>query len=266
VGRRVPRQLSFRRRWIGGNRLLVEVSHLVKRFRDVTIVDGVSFSIADGEILGLLGPNGAGKSTTIQMVMGLMRPTSGEIRIFGLPLSHRRGEILRSMNIASPYLSLPARLTVYENLDIYARLYGVPDREEKIAELLQRFEIEHLRSQLFGRLSSGESARVSLARALLNEPKLLLLDEPTVFLDPHAAARMRETILAVQRESGMAVLYTSHNMAEVEQVCNRIVFLHRGRVLVEGSPIEVSRSILRTDLNRPALQEVYQHVAAGRVR
>lgn len=246
--------------------MLVEVAHLVKRFRDVTVVDGVSFSIADGEILGLLGPNGAGKSTTIQMVMGLIRPTSGEIRIFGLSFSRHRGEILRRMNIASPYLSLPTRLTVYESLDIYARLYGVTHRAEKIAQLLQRFEIEHLRESLVGRLSSGEVVRATLARALLNEPKLLLLDEPTAFLDPHAAARMRETILAVQRDSGMAVLYTSHNMAEVEQMCSRIVFLHRGRVLVTGSPIEVSRSILRTDINRPALQEVYQHVAAGRVR
>jgi ABC-2 type transport system ATP-binding protein len=246
--------------------LLVEVTHLVKRFRDVTVVDGVSFSIADGEILGLLGPNGAGKSTTLQMVMGLIRPTSGEIRIFGLSFTRHRGEILRRTNIASPYLSLPARLTVYENLDIYARLYGVTHRAEKIAELLQRFEIEQLRDELVGRLSSGESARASLVRALLNGPKLLLLDEPAAFLDPHAAARMRETIIAVQRDSGMAVLYTSHNMAEVEQVCSRIVFLHRGRVIAAGSPIEVSRSILRTNVNGPALQEVYQHVAAGRVR
>ena len=246
--------------------MLLEVAHLVKRFRKVTVVDGVSFSIAAGEILGLLGPNGAGKSTTIQMVMGLIRPSAGEIRIFDLPFRRHRGEILRRMNIVSPYLSLPPRLTVQENLDIYARLYGIPNRSQKVAELMQKFDIEPMKDKLVGRLSSGEAARVGLAKALLNDPQLLLLDEPTAFLDPQAAARMRETLLAVQREAGMSVLYTSHNMADVEQICQRIVFLHRGRVLASGSPIEVTRAILRTEVPTPALQEVYRHVAAGGVR
>lgn len=246
--------------------MLLEVAHLVKRFRKVAVVDGVSFSIAQGEILGLLGPNGAGKSTTIQMVMGLIRPTSGDIRIFGLPFRRHRGEILRRMNIVSPYLSLPPRLTVLENLDIYARLYGVLRRQQKIGELMDKFDVEPMKDKLVGRLSSGEAARVGLAKALLNDPQLLLLDEPTAFLDPQAAARMRETLLAVQRETAMTVLYTSHNMADVEQICNRIVFLHRGRVLASGSPIEVTRAILKTEVLKPALQEVYRHVASGGAR
>ncbi|MGC2639677.1 MAG: ABC transporter ATP-binding protein [Acidobacteriaceae bacterium] len=243
--------------------MLVDVRQLTKTFRKVTAVDGVSFGIERGEILGLLGPNGAGKSTIIQMLMGLLRPTRGDVSIFGLPLQARRRAIARRMNVMSPYLSLPGRLTVAENLDVYARLYGVPGRSSKIAALLRSFAIEHLRDTLTVRLSSGEATRVAFAKALLNDPELLLLDEPTAYLDPQAAAQMRETILHAQRERGATILYTSHNMQEVEQICSRIVFLHRGRILAAGSPLEVSRAILRTEVARPALQEVYLHVASG---
>jgi ABC-2 type transport system ATP-binding protein len=243
--------------------LLVELDRLTKTFGPVTVVDDVSFAIGQGEVLGLLGPNGAGKSTIIQMAMGLLRPTRGEVRIFGLPLARHRGVIAGRMNVMSPYLALPARLTVAENLEVYARLYGVEDRAAKVSELLETFAIGHLRDQLVSRLSSGEATRAALAKALVNDPELLLLDEPTAFLDPQAAGQIRETILRVQRLCGTSVLYTSHNMQEVEQICSRIVFLHRGRILAAGSPLEVSRAVLRTELNEPALEEVYRLVAAG---
>jgi ABC-2 type transport system ATP-binding protein len=243
--------------------LLLEVENLTKTFTKFTAVDHISFAVEQGEILGLLGPNGAGKTTTIHMVMGLILPTSGEIRIFGNSLRRNREEILGKMNFASPYISFPARLTVLENLKVYAKLYGISNPTSKIAELMQLFGIEALRDKLIARLSSGEGTRVGLAKAFLNDPELLLLDEPTAFLDPQASLQVRQTLLKMQKEHGTTVLYTSHNMAEVEEVCKRIVFLHRGRILASGSPIEVSRAILNQDLNRPALQEVYLHVAAG---
>lgn len=243
--------------------MLLEVDHLTKVFEDFTAVDDVSFGVREGEILGLLGPNGAGKTTTTHMVMGLMLPTRGEVRIFGGSLKRNREEILSKMNFASPYVSFPARLTVLENLKIYARLYGVRHPSSKIAEVMKLFAIDHLKDKMFVRLSSGEGTRVALAKAFINDPQLLLLDEPTAYLDPQAALQVRHTLLRVQREHGTTVLYTSHNMAEVEEVCNRIVFLHRGRVIATGSPIEVSRAILEKNLSKPALQEVYMRVAIG---
>jgi len=243
--------------------LLLEIDNVTKSFDNVRVVNGITFGIEQGEIIGLLGPNGAGKSTTIQMVMGLIRPTSGDIRVFGLSLERHHGEVVGRMNVASPYLALPSRLTVLENLTVYAGLYGVANASAKIAELLQTFDIVHLKHKLVGRLSSGECTRVGLAKAFLNDPKLLLLDEPTAYLDPQAALQMRQTLLRVQKECGTTVLYTSHNMEEVEQICSRIIFLHRGRIIAAGSPIEVSRAILKAELTKSALQEVYLHVAAG---
>ncbi|MGA7340239.1 MAG: ABC transporter ATP-binding protein [Terracidiphilus sp.] len=243
--------------------LVLEVSDLTKSFGNFTAVDGVSFSMARGEILGLLGPNGAGKTTTTHMVMGLMSPTRGEVRIFGEPLELNREQTLLKMNLASPYVSFPPRLTVFENLMIYALLYGVRKPSEKIAEVLRLFDIEYIRDKMFVRLSSGEGTRVGLAKAFINDPLLLLLDEPTAYLDPYAALHVRQTLLHAQKEYGTTVLYTSHNMAEVEEVCNRIVFLHHGRLIASGSPIEVSRAILKKDLTRPELQEVYLRLSTG---
>lgn len=243
--------------------LLLEVDNVTKVFGDFIAVDRVSFGVRQGEILGLLGPNGAGKTTTIHMVMGLMSPTEGEVRIFGSQLKQDRENILARMNFASPYISFPPRLTVLENLKIYARLYGVRDARSKIAEMLQLFAIDHLKNKMFVRLSSGEGTRVALAKAFLNDPQLLMLDEPTAYLDPQAALQVRQTLLQMQRERGTTILYTSHNMAEVEELCKRIVFLDRGRLIATGSPIEVSRTILKENLSKPALQEVYLRVAVG---
>ena len=204
--------------------MLVEVQHLTKVFRNFKVVNDVSFSIREGEILGLLGPNGAGKSTIIHAMVGLISPTAGEIQMFGMCLETHRAEILQRVNFTSPYVSFPPRLTVYENLNVFAHLYGVSDRAAKIMELLRKFAIAHLRDQPMARLSSGEGVRVGLCKAFLNDPQLLLLDEPTAHLDPRAARQVKEVLLDLRTRCGTTILYTSHNMAEAERMCARIVF------------------------------------------
>src|SRR5438067_4799741 len=169
----------------------VHVQNLTKRFGDFTAVDDISFYIGPGEILGLLGPNGAGKTTTIQMLLGIITPTAGRIAVLGLDLHRERTRVLQQVNFSSAYVALPPRLSVWQNLEIYARLYSVPDRRARIEELLASFEVAHLRDRPVGTLSSGETARVNLCKALLNRPRVLLLDEPTASLDPDAADRAR---------------------------------------------------------------------------
>ena len=243
--------------------MLVEINNLTKQFGDFTAVDHVSFGVEQGEIVGLLGPNGAGKTTTIHMILGMVTPSAGEISIFGMPFAENREEILQLMNFTSPYVNFPFRLTVMENLRIFAQIYGVARWERKIGELLELFDIERLADKPIARLSSGENTRVGLCKALMNDPRLLLLDEPTAYLDPEISWKVKEVLLELQRESGMTILYTSHNMSEVEQMCNRVVFLHRGHVIASGSPIEVTRSILADEREEPALEEVFLRVARG---
>jgi ABC-2 type transport system ATP-binding protein len=243
--------------------MLVSIRNLSKNFGDFTAVDDVSFSIGQGEIVGMLGPNGAGKTTTIHMILGMVTPSAGEIEIFGMPFKEHREEILQLMNFTSPYVAFPFRLTVMENLRIFAKIYGVIEPRKKIAELLALFDIERLADKPIARLSSGENTRVGLCKALMNDPRLLLLDEPTAYLDPEVAWKVKDVLLEMQRENGMTVLYTSHNMAEVEKMCNRIVFLHRGHVIAAGTPIEVTRAILADEREQPALEEVFLHVARG---
>jgi len=202
-------------------------------------VDGLSFTVARGEIFGLLGPNGAGKTTTIQLLLGLTTPTSGEIRVLGLPLLERRREILQRSNFSSAYVSLPSNLTVRENLEVFARLYGVADRRRRIAEVLELFEISDTLKRLTGALSSGQATRLNLCKAFLNDPEVLFLDEPTASLDPDIAEKVRATLQRIQRERSVTMLYTSHNMREVEILCDRVLFLSRGRAVREGTPAEV---------------------------
>ncbi len=243
--------------------MLVEVENLTKKFGDFTAAAGVSFSIRRGEILGLLGPNGAGKTTTIHMIMGLVTPSAGEIRIFGLSLRDHREQILERTNFTCPYVAFPFRLTVLENLNVFARLYGIAEPRRKIAALMNRFRIEHLKDKPIARLSSGENTRVGMCKALMNDPALLLLDEPTAYLDPETAWQVKEALLEARREQGMTILYTSHNMSEVEKMCDRIVFLHHGKVIAEGSPIEITQSILNEEREEPALEEVFMRVVRG---
>ncbi len=238
------------------NKTIIAVNNLRKEFGGVAAVDGVSFNVYEGEICGLLGPNGAGKTTTIQMILDLITPTSGEIQVFGLPMKRHREEILGKMNFSSPYVSLPGNLKVSENLKTFARLYGVKDVNGKIAELVDFFEIRELLPKMTSSLSTGQLTRLNLTKALLNDPKLLLLDEPTSSLDPDIADRTRKMLLKIRAERGVTMLYTSHNMAEVEEICDRVIFINHGEVKDEGTAEALIKKYGKEDLN-----DVFLHIA-----
>jgi ABC-2 type transport system ATP-binding protein len=202
----------------------------------VTALDDVSFTVRSGEIVGLLGPNGAGKTTTINMVLGVLAATTGSIEIDGIDISKHRAKALARTNFAAVYASLPGNLTVIENLRFFGLLYGIESLRTRVEALLQEFDLANLRNTKCGLLSSGEQTRAALAKALLNKPQLLLLDEPTASLDPSAAQLMRAKIRSLATEDHCGILWTSHNMYEVEAVCDRVLFLSRGKVLLEGNP------------------------------
>jgi ABC-2 type transport system ATP-binding protein len=212
------------------------VAGVSKRYGEKEAVRGVSFAVQPGEVLGLLGPNGAGKTTIINMVLGVLEPSSGSVQIGGIDVARHRSQALARSNFAAVYAALPGNLTVEQNLRVFGLIYSVPRLQERIEELLQRFGLTALRKTRCGLLSSGESTRVSLAKALLNRPELLLLDEPTASLDPSSAREVREAILEAARSTSCGILWTSHNMYEVEAVCDRVLFLSRGRILIEGDP------------------------------
>ena len=212
------------------------VRNLRKAYRDIGAVDGVSFAVLPGEIVGLLGPNGAGKTTTVNMILGVLEPSEGTVTIDGIDLLKRRSAALSCTNFAAVYAALPGNLTVEQNLRVFGMLYSVLSLSDRIEELLKRFDLERFRGTRSGVLSSGEQTRLSLAKALLNRPKLLLLDEPTASIDPATARTMRASIRAFAQENQSAVLWTSHNMYEVEEVCHRVLFLSHGRILLEGDP------------------------------
>jgi ABC-2 type transport system ATP-binding protein len=218
---------------------IIQVEGLTKRFGPVAAVDDLYFEIRSGQIAGLIGPNGAGKTTTIQMLLGLTTPSQGRIRIFGLDFLKHRQEILHKVNFSSTYTALPTNLSVWENLDIFSRLYGLRNTRSKIKGLLELFEIPETFGELTGKLSSGQHTRLNLCKALLNDPEILFLDEPTASLDPDIADKLRELLLRVQQERGLTVIYTSHNMHEVEKICDPVIFLSRGRIVAQGSPREV---------------------------
>lgn len=237
---------------------VVEVQNLRKVFGDFTAVDDLSFNIQPGEIVGLLGANGAGKTTAIHILLGLTTPTSGTVRLFGLDLAKNRTAILQRCNFSSAYSNLPMNLRVWENLRVFSLLYNVPDWKKKSRELLDLFEISHLKDHISGHLSSGEATRLNLCKALLNDPQLLLLDEPTASLDPDMADKLRKSLRRIQRERGIAMLYTSHNMRDVEEICDRVLFLSRGRLIGSGT----AREIL-TQFRQKSLEDVFIAVARG---
>ena len=239
---------------------VVRVTDLRKEFGAFTAVDRISFTIGAGEIVGLLGPNGAGKTTTIHMMLGLIAPSAGAIEIFALDLQRHRTEILSRLNFASPDACMDWRLTVRENLRVFAGLYGLTRPRQRIAELIDLFDMHDMADQQTRELSLGQQTRLGLCRAFLNQPELLLLDEPTSSLDPDIADKTRRLLQRLRSESGMAILYTSHNMAEVEELCDRVLFLHHGRIITAGTPLEVSRQVLRGDVERAALSEVFLRI------
>ena len=237
---------------------VVEVQNLTKQFGSFTAVDGISFEIQEGEILGVLGPNGAGKTTTIHMLLGVITPSSGIIRMFGLPFDRHREAILTQVNFSSTYVAMPQALTVEENLRVVGKLYGLDRVGSRIDQIVARLEMEEFRTKLTRKLSSGQMTRLSLAKAFLTEPKVLFLDEPTASLDPDIAAKTRALILEMRRSSGMSVLYTSHNMREMEEMSDRIIFLSRGRIIAEGTAQAIKASFGETDL-----EEVFVKLARG---
>lgn len=212
---------------------VLSVQNLTRRYGDQIAVDDISFSVERGEVVGLLGVNGAGKTTTINMVLGVLAPTSGQIHIAGIDLARHRAKALSRTNFAAVYAPLPGNLTVEQNLRIAGLLYQVPRLSQRIDEVLEQFELERFRKTRCGLLSSGEQTRVGLAKALLNRPELLLLDEPTASLDPASARLLRRKLKSI--EAG-GVLWTSHNMQEVLEVCDRLLLLSRGKILIEGDP------------------------------
>jgi len=216
--------------------LALNASRLSKRYGSLRAVEEISFSVHHGEIVGLLGPNGAGKTTTINMVLGILQPSSGSVQIEGIDIARHRSAALAHTNFAAAYAALPGNLTVAQNLRIFGLLYDVAGLSQRIDELLDEFDLRRLRNTRSGLLSSGEQTRVALAKAVLNRPRLLLLDEPTVSLDPSAADLMRIRIRAMASESGCGILWTSHNMYEVAQTCHRVLFVSHGRILLEGDP------------------------------
>jgi ABC-2 type transport system ATP-binding protein len=214
----------------------LKVAGLVKEYDSFRAVDNITFAVKQGEIVGLLGPNGAGKTTTINMILGILEPTSGSIEILGKNLKEHRAEVVKQMNFAAVYAQMPGNLTVYQNLYVFGLLYQVRNLKEKIKSLLHDFDLEAFAKTKAGLLSSGELSRLNLAKALINEPALLLLDEPTASLDPSVANFIRERIKKWTAETEAAVLWTSHNMYEIEAVCDKVLFLSHGKILLTGNP------------------------------
>lgn len=238
---------------------VLEVKNLTKKFgskaSEFTAVDNISFELSDGEILGLLGPNGAGKTTTIHMLLGVMEPTEGNISYFGKPFKKAREEILKDVNFSSTYISLPWHFTVLEILDIFARLYGVEDRKSKIKKLLKEFEMEDLKQKQFSMLSAGERTRLVLTKAFLNYPKIILLDEPTASLDVEIAVKVRKFLKKQKNEYNVSMLFTSHNMAEVDEMCDRIIIINQGKIVAQDSPENLAKHISQCDIELSIVED-----------
>lgn len=237
----------------------IEVVGLGKTYGPVVAVESLTFKLASGRVLGLLGGNGAGKTTTLAMLMGLLLPTTGSIRVLGEDLLRHRYRVLERINFSSPYVDLPHRLTVYENLRVYGGLYGVRGIKARIHNLARDLDLEGLLARPYGRLSAGQRTRASLAKALINSPQLLLLDEPTASLDPDTADRLRTYLRDYQKASGAAVVLASHNMLEVERLCDDVIMLRQGLLFDRGAPAQ-----LITKYGRETLEEVFLDMARGR--
>ncbi len=241
---------------------ILEVKDLQKSFKKSHIIRGVSFSLQEGEILGILGPNGAGKTTTLQMILGILTPDSGSVKIFGRSMPEFRTEIMEQVNFSSTYTDLPWRLTVKENLTWTAHLYKIDDRQKRLSKVRSIFRLEKLWRQSMASLSAGQRTRVNLARSMINFPRLLLLDEPTASLDPEVAMYIREFFVSQRQEFRTSIILTSHNMAEVDRLCDRVLILKDGKIVDDGTPaslakkLEISHLNLRITRNRESLDKL----------
>lgn len=234
----------------------LHVHSLVKRFDAHVAVNGISFSVKEGEIFGLLGPNGAGKTTTIHMMLGLTTQDSGEISILGQSMPRNRYSILQQVNFASAYVSLPGNLTITESLYVYGKLYNVRNPRQRAQEVLQELEVDLSPKALIGTLSAGQKTRLNLCKALLNHPKVLFLDEPTASLDPDIAIKVRTLLKKLRQQHGTTIIYTSHYMHEVEELCDSVTFLARGSIVATGTPAEV-----RERSKMKSLEDVFVTIA-----
>ncbi|MGO4712118.1 ABC transporter ATP-binding protein [Bradyrhizobium sp. 2TAF24] len=239
----------------------IVVDRLVKLYKTTHAVDGISFTIPRGTVTGLLGGNGAGKTTTIAMIMGLVLPTSGTVQVLGHAMPRDSAAVLGRMNFESPYVDMPMRLTVRQNLTVFGKLYAVADVRARIAALADEFDLGDFLDRPSGKLSSGQKTRVALAKALINRPELLLLDEPTASLDPDTADWIRSRLEDYRRATGATILLASHNMLEVERLCDRVIIMKRGRIADDDSPQGIM-----AHYNRDTLEEVFLDVARGRGR
>jgi ABC-2 type transport system ATP-binding protein len=235
---------------------ILEIDHLTKSFNDFTAVDDISFNLPEGRITGLLGPNGAGKTTTIYMILGLITPTSGTIKVFGKDVQHHRQEILAKLNFSTAYVSLPSNLKIWENLRFFSYLYDVPHWQDRADYLLKLFELSEFKYKKAGELSSGQSTRLNMIKSLLNSPCFLCLDEPTASLDPASARIVRKQLQQISKQDGVTILYTSHNMHEVEEVCDEVIFLHHGKIKARTTPAE-----LITQANQNNLEDAFLELA-----
>src|SRR3979411_144253 len=239
----------------------IEGARLGKLYKTPRAVDDVSFRIARGSITGLLGGNGAGKTTTIAMIMGLVLPTSGSVQVLGRSMPGQSAHVLGRMNFESPYVDMPMRLTVRQNLTVFGRLYAVANLRERIEALAADLDLSECLDRPNGKLSAGQKTRVALAKALINQPELLLLDEPTASLDPDTADWIRQHLIAYRKANNATILLASHNMLEVERLCDRVIIMKRGRIEDDDSPDKI---MLR--YNRASLEEVFLDVARGRAQ
>ena len=238
------------------NELVIEINELSKKFRNISAVKNINFKINKGTIVGLLGPNGSGKSTTIGMILGLIKPSSGTVIINGQNIEKYRTHLLEKMNFISPYVELPKKLTVEENLEVYGRLYGVKNLKDKISDLMKKLNLTEFSKRKTGELSSGQKNRISLAKALVNDPEILLLDEPTASLDPDVGDYIRGYIENYASNNGATILLASHNMNEVERLCHEVLMMKNGEIIDKGKCDD-----LVNKHGRKNLEEVFLKIA-----
>jgi len=234
---------------------ILEVKNLTKKFGKFIAVNNISFSLEEGEVLGVLGPNGAGKTTTIQMLLGVMEPADGEIKYFGKDFYKYRVEVLKNINFASTYISLPSNFTVHEILNLFAGLYEVENKNLRMKKLLKEFQLEHLIKKRYHDLSAGEKTRLVLTKAFLNYPKIILLDEPTASLDPEIAKIVRQFLKKQQEEYNVSILLTSHNMSEVEELCDHVIILNHGRIIDTGTPEILVKNITNCEIQLTIIKD-----------